>query len=149
MGVLKLRRDQRSNPASYLPLSIDAIDFTPDATKGKQQDYLKITLSIQSSLLTDFGLDKLQGELLLDGCEPPNRFEIGSGVVIRKAGLKTEWRYIIVGLSINTMDYIQLKRQQEGGINASVTLKGYRKCKEVISLQKSSGYSQVQLFPSN
>ena len=76
MGIISLRRQRSRNPAKFLSVNINMVDFNPKAYLKKEQDYLELNLSIVSNLLIDVPLCRLVGRISIDSSEPADEFEI-------------------------------------------------------------------------
>lgn len=134
MDIIKTRRQQSKDPARFLPLKIEGVNFNPEAYLKKEQDYLIISLSIKSALLGDFPLDRLLGNVSIDYTKPRNEFEITNDLVIKKTGEKTSWGNITVRTWKNTQDFVHEMREREQDVTVSVELSGYRNKKPVLLL---------------
>ena len=101
---------QNIEPKRFLRLFIDGINFNPKAYLRKPQDYLEISFSIHSGLITDFQLNRLLGTLSIDGLYPPEEFEIYNNLIIQKTGQDTKWENMVVRLSRETQEYLCQRR---------------------------------------
>lgn len=147
MGIISLRRQHSKNPEKFLSLNIDNVDFNPKAYLQKEQDYLEISLSITSSLLTDFPLCRILGTISISGSAPPEGFEIYDNLVIRKAGEKNEWNAIIVKLSKDAQEFLHRIRADEQDVTIKVSFHGYVKGERKITKEAFSGKIRVPKLP--
>lgn len=147
MEIIKIRRQQTKDPDRFIVLKIEMVDFNPKASLKKEQDYLIISLSVTSALLKDFPLDRLLGNVSVDGTNPADKFEITNDLVIKKTGKKTSWENITVPILKNTQEHLHVMREQEQDVVVSVTLSGYRNGKLVLSLTGETGKTRVPKLP--
>lgn len=143
MEILKIRHQQSKDPAKYLKLTIEGVDFNPLAYLKKEQDHLMISLSITSGLLKDFSLDRIWGNVSIEGTNPPDWFEITNDLVIRKTGERTAWRDIVVKLLDNTQRFLHVAREGQQDVVVYVKLFGYRNGELSLSLGGETGRTRV------
>jgi len=148
MEILKIRHQQSKDPAKYLNLKVEGVDFNPLAYLKKEQDYLRISLSITSGLLRDFPLDRILGNVSIQGTNPPDEFEITNDLVIRKTGERTSWKNIVVKLLDNTQDFLHIVREGQQDVVVYVELFGYRDGKLSLSLKGETGKIRVPRLPT-
>ena len=150
VGTVQLSIRQLKDPSQFVCLRIDNVEFNPKAYAKKEQDYLELSLSIQSGILADLHLDRLLGYLSIDGSQHTMKFEIfnDNNLVIHRTGQITEWKQIVVNLSREIQDSLHLRRQDGNEVVVSVNLHGYCSARKILDVNGSTAKLRVHKLPT-